>query len=75
MSWAASSEPPFCRNTVMPAPEGVIADALREFGLSAAFLDDAQHIAPGNPVSAKPVVLVQRLKHGGVFSLIFAASR
>lgn len=46
------------------SPEGVIADAIRELGFRAALLDDAQHVAPGNPVSAKSMVLIQRLKHG-----------
>jgi hypothetical protein len=44
-------------------PKGVIADALREFGCHAKFLDDAQHIAPGNPSDAERMILIQRLKH------------
>jgi hypothetical protein len=41
----------------------MITNALREFGSSTAFLDATQHIAPGNPLPAKLVPFIQRLKH------------
>jgi hypothetical protein len=40
----------------------MITDAFREFRLRAAFLDDAQHVAARNPRTAKPMLLIQRLK-------------